>query len=175
MNEVVRRVVTGHDRDGKAIVISDGPAPSVHTSELRPGHRSTDIWRTGNTPAAIDFAAADPTLGPRRQLPPANGTVVRISQIPPDSESVGRIDQETAKKVFASMGNESASTFAAGGRHPMMHRTESIDYASVLDGEVFWCSTTRRPCCGPAMSLSSAGPTTRGAIDLTVRAGWRSY
>ena len=137
MNEVVRRVVTGHDRDGKAIVISDGPAPSVHTSELRPGHRSTDIWRTASTPATIDFAAAEPTLGPRRQLPPANGTVVRISQIPPDSESVGRIDRETAKKVFASMGNESGSTFAAGGRHPMMHRTESIDYAIVLDGEIF--------------------------------------
>jgi len=49
----VRRVVTGHDATGKAIVVSDGLAPAVHTNPLRPGHWSVDIWRTDATPARI--------------------------------------------------------------------------------------------------------------------------
>jgi quercetin dioxygenase-like cupin family protein len=34
------------------------------------------------------------------------------------------------------MGNASAATFGRGGRHPMMHRTQTLDYAVVLEGEV---------------------------------------
>jgi uncharacterized cupin superfamily protein len=34
------------------------------------------------------------------------------------------------------MGNEGASTFGRGGRHPFMHRTETLDYAVVLAGEI---------------------------------------
>ncbi len=34
------------------------------------------------------------------------------------------------------MGNENASTFGQNQRHPFMHRTETVDYAVVLEGEV---------------------------------------
>jgi quercetin dioxygenase-like cupin family protein len=129
-------VVTGHDRNGKAIVVSDGPAPAIHTNPLRPNYCSTDVWRTAATPARIEREPADPTPGPRRQMPPKNGTVVRISEIAPEPEALRRLDPESAKKVFAAMGNEAASTYRAGGRHPMMHRTETIDYAIVLSGEL---------------------------------------
>ncbi len=132
----VRRVVTGHDENGKAVVISDGLAPAVHTNPLRPGHWSVDIWRTAATPAPVVLRASDPTPGPRKQLPPTNGTVVRIADFMPESEALRNLGPEAAKKVFAAMGNESASTFKASGRHPMMHRTETIDYAIVLSGEL---------------------------------------
>ncbi len=132
----VRRVVTGHDRNGKTVVISDGPAPAVHTNPLRPGHWSVDVWRTHATPAQITRSSSDPTEGPRRQLPPKNGTVVRIADFAPESDALRKLDPESAKKVFAAMGNESGSTFKAGGRHPMMHRTETTDYAIVLEGEL---------------------------------------
>lgn len=46
----VRRVVTGHDHAGKAVVIADGLTPTLKTNPLRPGHRSTEIWRTSATP-----------------------------------------------------------------------------------------------------------------------------
>jgi len=36
MSGVVRRVVTGHDENGKGVVISDGPAPYVHSTPIRP-------------------------------------------------------------------------------------------------------------------------------------------
>jgi quercetin dioxygenase-like cupin family protein len=43
---------------------------------------------------------------------------------------------EQAREFFKAGGNESASTFREGGRHPFMHRTESVDYAVVLEGEI---------------------------------------
>ena len=45
MVKQVRRVVTGHDKNGKAIVISDSAAENVVISEHRPGGR-TNLWRT---------------------------------------------------------------------------------------------------------------------------------
>jgi quercetin dioxygenase-like cupin family protein len=43
---------------------------------------------------------------------------------------------EDSQRAFASLGNAKAATFGKGGRHPLMHRTESIDYAIVLSGEI---------------------------------------
>src|SRR5688572_23240274 len=60
----VRRVVTGHDNNGKAIVISDGPAP-IHTNPLRPGQISHEIWKTKESPIPIDRNEADPVAGPQ--------------------------------------------------------------------------------------------------------------
>ncbi|MEK7875362.1 MAG: cupin domain-containing protein, partial [Pseudomonadota bacterium] len=73
---MVRRVVTGHDENGNAIVVSDGPPPFVITNPQRPGYVSTDIWRTRSMPATIVAKPEEPTLGPRRQLPEKHGTVI---------------------------------------------------------------------------------------------------
>lgn len=130
----VRRVVTGHDINGKAIVLSDGKAPFLSESPGRPGFWSTDLWRTAATPATISPDEPEPTLGPRRQLPTSCGTVVRINNIPPEA---AKLDQAAARKEFAALGNEAASTFQENGRHPMMHRTETVDYAIVISGEIY--------------------------------------
>lgn len=132
----VRRVVTGHDGSGKAIVISDGPAPSVRTNPLRPGHISTDIWKTAASPVMLAGEESDPTLGPRQIHPPRGGTIIRIAEIAPETDAVRNLDPQQAREVFKSMGNEGASTFGRGGRHPFMHRTETLDYAVVLSGEI---------------------------------------
>lgn len=130
----IRRVVTGHDTNGKAVVLSDGKAPFLRESPGRPGFWSTDLWRTSETPATIAPDEPEPTLGPRRQLPTSCGTVVRINHIPPEA---GTLDQAAARKEFAALGNEAASTFQENGRHPMMHRTETVDYAIVISGEIY--------------------------------------
>lgn len=137
MQGQIRRVVTGHDKNGKAIVISDGPAPFVHRNPMNEGWYSTDIWRTTETPAQIVARAEEPTLGPRRQLPTKNGTVIRINQFPPETADVTRMSKEQSRDFFARLGNEGGATFAKGGRHPMMHRTETIDYAIILSGEIY--------------------------------------
>ena len=136
MPRTIRRVVTGHDARGKAVVISDGPSAFIHVNPRDPDNVSTDIWRTGATPAPIASHAAEPTLGPRRQLPQQRGTVVRINQVPPENEQIRSMSPEDSRRAFAALGNEPAALWGKGGRHPLMHRTETIDYAIILEGEI---------------------------------------
>ncbi len=131
----IRRIVTGHDKNGKAIIISDGPATSVKTHPNRPGHKSTDIWKTTAMPVPIAAVEPDPTQGPR-DFVPVMGTKIRIAEIPPEPAAFRNLTPAQAREFFKSGGNESASTFREGGRHPFMHRTESVDYAVVLEGEI---------------------------------------
>ena len=136
MPKPIRRVITGHDSAGKAVVIADENAPAVRANPLRPGHASTDLWKTDGAPVVLRSRMADPTLGPRQIHPMPNGTVFRIAELAPEPPEIRNISPEQARQVFAATGNAAASTFGRGGRHPMMHRTETIDYAVVLEGEI---------------------------------------
>jgi mannose-6-phosphate isomerase-like protein (cupin superfamily) len=130
MLKPIRRVVTGHDENGKAVVVSDGPAPNVVTSEHRPGGR-TNIWRTTSMPACYggdrDEAAEDVKF---TLEPVSGGTNFRISEYPPESES----DRVDSAKAFGEVG--AAHKLVDGARHPFMHSTDTIDYAIVLEGEI---------------------------------------
>jgi quercetin dioxygenase-like cupin family protein len=136
MAEPIRRVVTGHDEKGKAIVLSDGPVPSVHGNPLRRGQLSYEVWKTSAMPVPIAAEEPEPTTGPRKLQPPALGNVLRISIVPPDGDDLGKLTPEQARERFRASGAGEASTFHRGGRHPMMHRTETVDYAVVLEGEI---------------------------------------
>ena len=136
MESKIRRVITGHDANGKAVVLQDGYAPNVHTNPHRPGHISVEMWKTLDMPIVIKADEQDPTGGPKRQHPTPNGTVFRISIVPPETEATRNISPEQARAAFKEMGNETASTFGQNRRHPFMHRTETIDYAVVLEGEI---------------------------------------
>lgn len=132
----IRRLVTGHDKTGKAIVISDGPAP-VHTNPLRPGQVAHEIWKTKAMPIPIFRDEPDPMSGARQIHPHSRGTIFRISEVPPEGDTIRNMTPEKARAAFRAVGNEAASTFGRGGRHPLMHRTETVDYAVVLDGEIY--------------------------------------
>ncbi|HYH42001.1 MAG TPA: cupin domain-containing protein [Burkholderiales bacterium] len=136
MQGKIRRVITGHDASGKAIVIEDRDAPAVRTNPHRPGHISVDLWRTSASPVLLKAEEADPTAGPKVIHPSPQGTVFRISEIAPETEAIRNMDPAKAKEVFKAMGAENASTFGQNKRHPFMHRTETVDYAVVLEGEV---------------------------------------
>ncbi len=136
MTGFVRRIVTGHDKSGKAIVLSDGYTPVVKTDPARPGYRGTDVWKTFAMPAPITADEADPTLGPRPLLPAPNGTTIRITELAPESPELRNMSADKVRSVFEGSGAPSASTYQPGARHPLMHRTETIDYAVVLDGEI---------------------------------------
>ena len=108
----------------------------MRTNPMRPGHVSNDIWKTGPLPYPLHAVHEDPTLGPRQIHPPKGGTIIRIAEIAPESDEIRNMTPEKAREVFKAMGNEAASTMGRGGRHPMMHRTETVDYAVVLEGEI---------------------------------------
>jgi len=132
----VRRVVTGHDATGKAIVIEDGPAPVVHTIPNRPNYWITQIWMTDASPVPIDSVTADPTSRPLRIEPTDHGTVIRVVEFPPEADFIKNFDARAAKASFTAFGSGSASTVREGSLHPLMHRTETLDYGIVLSGEI---------------------------------------
>ncbi|WP_028311703.1 cupin domain-containing protein [Derxia gummosa] len=131
----LRRVVTGHAPDGRAIVASDGPLPTVVPIEKIPGTVFHEIWSTEGAPAGVGNGP-DPTLGALRLPPPARGTRIRVVDIPPDSADFLAHGAARMKDAFTQIGDAAASTVKTGSPHPLMHRTESVDYGVVLDGEM---------------------------------------
>ncbi|MBB3211698.1 mannose-6-phosphate isomerase-like protein (cupin superfamily) [Herbaspirillum sp. Sphag1AN] len=131
----IHRVVTGHDNSGRAIISSAGPLPSVAEIAAIPGTVFHEVWSTDRTPALVDNGV-DPTLGPLTLPPPAGGTRLRFVDIPPDSEELLQHGAARMKDAFTQIGDASASTVAADSPHPLMHRTESVDYGVVMEGEM---------------------------------------
>lgn len=131
----IHRVVTGHDDSGKAIISSQGPLPTVVAIDAIPGTVFHEVWSTDASPARVDNSA-DPTLGPLRLPPPAGGTRFRFVDIPPDTADYLATGAGRMKDAFTQIGDASASTVAADSPHPLMHRTESVDYGVVIDGEM---------------------------------------
>lgn len=132
----VRRIVTGHDRSGRSIIVSDKPSPFVMAIRGIPTFGVTDVWKTRGTPTD-NTASPEPCGMPIELAPPANGSVLRVVEFPPDRVWMQKADRESA---FASMGSSGAAALArdaSAARHPMMHRTKSLDYAIVLSGEIW--------------------------------------
>jgi mannose-6-phosphate isomerase-like protein (cupin superfamily) len=131
----IHRVVTGHDAQGKAIVASNGPLPTVVEVAAIPGTVFHEVWATEATPAPVDNGA-DPTQGPLRLPPPAHGTRIRFVDIPPDTAEFLAQGAARMHDAFAQIGDSGASTVKRDSPHPLMHRTESIDYGIVIEGEL---------------------------------------
>ena len=131
MAERIRRVVTGHDKDGRSTFIMDGNAPNVLEMKSMPGVALTDLWRTTTSPAS-NTGNRDAASGKIKLEPPHEGTILRIVEFPPDS---AWRDTADAKKAFASIGAGGAPDHASGDA--MMHCTATVDYIIVLKGEIY--------------------------------------
>ena len=96
----IRRVVTGHDAEGRAVVTIDDV---LQSEPRRPGAEAAVIWTTEGFP--VDNTGDQD--GAQRQVGTtlANGTVFRVLELSPGN--AGRV-----------------------------HRTDSIDYAVVMSGEI---------------------------------------
>jgi quercetin dioxygenase-like cupin family protein len=103
----IRRIVTGHDHNGKAVVASDEQLLGV-SREGRPGLARVEIWSTDHMPVDnSEGAAAAQKRGfvtRYNYVGSGQGTVIRITEIAP-------------------------------GAPKFMHRTETLDYAILLSGE----------------------------------------
>lgn len=126
-----RRVVTGHDVDGQSILLMDGLAPNVKEMSAIPGLALTDLWETTTSPASNE-GEADGADRPVRLAPPANGTILRIVEIPPDATWRGKTN---AREGFDSIGASHAQDRSSVD--PLMHTTATIDYIIVLRGEIY--------------------------------------
>ncbi len=80
----IRRIVTDHDSEGRAIVGVDEVMTNVH--KLRSGNIQTLIWMTDDTPADIE-GDEDPAGREIDIEPPARGSVFRILELAPGKEA----------------------------------------------------------------------------------------
>jgi|TARA_B110000196_G_scaffold319092_1_gene336091 mannose-6-phosphate isomerase-like protein (cupin superfamily) len=129
MSKPTRRIVTGHDKAGKGIIISDSHAKNIMKKSSRPGVSLTNIWQTNefpNKPSNSKDADREFIM-----FPESKGTVLRVSEFEPEEDGKQAID---GKSYFADLGV--GETSIVSDRHPFMHRSETIDYAIVLEGEI---------------------------------------
>lgn len=103
MPTVPRRVVTGHDDQGKSVFLLDGAPPVARTAP--DGAYFFELWNTDAVPAAIAATEPEPTERDLTVPPAPGGTKIRINEFPPGVVSP-------------------------------THRTETVDYGIVLEGEV---------------------------------------
>ena len=87
MHRNYRRVVTGHDKNGSAIIESDQIATQILERPNRPGVRLTNFWMTDQTPAEYD-GPAETCTGPFVLHPPTNGSVFRCVEFMPENPEV---------------------------------------------------------------------------------------
>jgi len=128
----IRRIVTGDGPDGRSRIVEDAPATAIRTAPERPGFRAVNVWRTTASPARI--AEGDSVAGHPGILPPKNGTILRVIDFPPEPKD----PEELKRRLHATFGGMwSDARHDAGARHPGMHRTETVDYAIVLEGEIW--------------------------------------
>jgi mannose-6-phosphate isomerase-like protein (cupin superfamily) len=109
-SSIGRRIVTGHDETGKSIILSDGVPPQNHAmSGTGTGADFIEIW---NSPDPVPTLAPRPDSEPDARdftMMPATGHLIRIIDVYPKSE---------------------------GGHATPMHRTSTLDYAIVIEGEI---------------------------------------
>jgi quercetin dioxygenase-like cupin family protein len=129
----VRRIITGHNAQGKSVILSDAPSPHALSLIDDPAFGLTDLWVTSGSPAD-NTGSADAAARPAITLePPRGGSIFRVVEFPPDQATAGKLDRT---KLFEVM-HASGAMDQEGARHPGMHKTATVDYAIVLSGEIY--------------------------------------
>jgi len=132
-----RRIVTGHDAQGRAVILEDGPPPRVQRIGGPHGPLFFEVWNTRETPAHIDADSGEPPEEGIQLAPPKQGTRIRVLEVPPEDASIASLTPEEARAHFAEVGAaDAASHSGSDSKHAFMHRTETIDYGIVLEGEI---------------------------------------
>lgn len=113
MPTIPRRVVTGHDARGRSVFTSDGPVPAAGAAPS--GSLFYELWATDAAPAPIDTE-------------PINAEPINTGPIDPAAGPLSVTPAPNGTKIRI---NE----LPPGAGSPM-HRTQTVDYGIVLDGEV---------------------------------------
>lgn len=131
MTAASRRVVTGHDTNGKSVVVSDGPPPQHHpmTGDAT-GADFIEIW---STPEAVPTLSSEPADEPNERP---------FTIMPPSGHLVRLIDIYPAKM---------------GGQKTVMHRTRTLDYAMVISGEIVLHLSDSEVVLGPGEVVVQRG------------------
>jgi mannose-6-phosphate isomerase-like protein (cupin superfamily) len=152
----VRRVVTGHDGDGKAVFVSDEVVEPL-TVTMLPGSEFHRLWGGDEPPHFPDDGAPPST---RTFFPPVGGFRFLFFRVPPARNSG---DLSGAERAAAMAEFEAELPGLAGYMEPDepgMHTTDTIDFEVVLSGQV-------------TLELDDGATRTMGPGDTIVQNGTR--
>ena len=110
MADSPRRVVTGHDQTGKSVVVFDGAPPQHHPMHGK--EVGADFFEMWNVPRAVPQITSVESREPNEReftIMPVAGHLLRIIDIYPPH---------------------------MGGKRTVIHRTKTIDYVVVIEGEI---------------------------------------
>lgn len=128
------RTVTGHDSAGASIIVSQGPLPGCEEYRHSPGFSAALVWQTAPQ-AQVAEQPSDPTCAAASVLPAPGGTSALLVTFPPDSLAGGSdFDPIAAGAELCQRLPGLGERFEAEA--PGFHRTDSIDYGVVLEGEI---------------------------------------
>ncbi|MDX3638115.1 cupin domain-containing protein [Streptomyces sp. MB09-02B] len=152
----MRRVVTGHDENGRSVVVSDGPVPRSREFTSLPGWVSRLPWAT-EPGEPVSRAGEDPTPKVTSFLPAPGGTRFIVLTFPPDSAmATPSFDPVAYGKEALADSPGLAELFEPDG----MHRTPTVDYGIVLQGDI-------------VLELDDGHCTPLSAGDLVIQNGTR--
>jgi len=157
-------VVTGHGADGAPRIIEDAPLPRFVERTAIPGMADGVVWATGVGDGG-PHDGADPTPGLSPLLPAPGETRFNTVTLPPDSVfAAPDFDPVAADAENAAVIPELAQLMD-DPENPGMHRTDTVDYVIVLDGEV-------------VLEMEGGEEATLGAGDIAIqnatRHAWRN-
>lgn len=108
-SKVPRRIVTGHDASGTSTILSDGPPPQHH--QMQGPAIGANFYEVWNTTRSVPLLTAAETHEPNERdftIMPITGHLLRIIEVLPPQQ---------------------------GGKRTVMHRTQTLDYVVVIEGE----------------------------------------
>jgi mannose-6-phosphate isomerase-like protein (cupin superfamily) len=121
----VRRIVTGENAHGRSVFVSDGPTPNVASPAHSPLVAQVP-WATGAGAASgLDPAPAGHVFGFHSE----GGSILRIVDFPPD-------DKYDVEEMSVMLDKNNVRDTRAP-RHFWFHKTPSLDYAIVLEGQIY--------------------------------------
>jgi len=151
----IRRVVTGHDSAGMAVIASDTEVAPV-TVNLVPGMEFYRMWGIDEPAQFPDDGSPGPEV---EYFPPVGGLRFGLFKVPPDSDVfTDDLDVEAALVEFEEKLPGMATHMEP--ESPGMHTTASIDYEFIVSGRV-------------VLELDDGASVTLGAGDTVVQNGTR--
>ncbi|NNM59219.1 MAG: cupin domain-containing protein [Legionellales bacterium] len=137
MTRSIRRLVTGHNEHGKSVLADDMQADCVlRPLAIAPELALINLWATGQSPVDI-LPDRDPARDIKGLVPSASGSIFRIVDFPPEETYIDKVSASFRDEAFNAMDASSCADSHKVTGHPFMHRTTTLDYAIVLEGEIY--------------------------------------
>lgn len=135
---MVRRIVTHTNEAGKSFIAQDASARNteVPLPQINQDLKLYNLWTTDEMP--VDYTKqSDPIDGVYvSTTPPQNGSLFRFVNYPPEQELLKKFAHMPAAELEA-LSQKIGVELDLNARHPLMHKTQSIDFAIVISGEIY--------------------------------------